>query len=159
MSANAGPVADTYPTSRARGTDGMPMARPRMRKIRVTAKDGNQPDCMAARPTISSWTSAANAANSTQPTMPRGLMSPMSPPRTARTAAPPVKSAKPRIRESRRALSSTVWAVVGSVSWTVATLVACAAASFRLRSRRPISRWTAWPRATMPAPTMTPCGM
>ena len=62
MSANAGPVAAEKPTSSASATGGNPISMPITSVMSATANAGNQPECIAARPTISSCTSAAIAA-------------------------------------------------------------------------------------------------
>ena len=48
----AGPVAAVNPTRRARGTGGNPRSIPITSVISATAKAGNQPECIAARPTM-----------------------------------------------------------------------------------------------------------
>ena len=62
MSAKAGPVAAENPTSSASAGTGKPTMMPIMRVMSATAKAGNQPECIAARPTMSSCTKAAKAA-------------------------------------------------------------------------------------------------
>ena len=62
MSAKAGPVAAEKPTSSASAAGGKPISMPMISVISATAKAGNQPECIAASPTISSCASAANAA-------------------------------------------------------------------------------------------------
>jgi hypothetical protein len=62
MSAKAGPVAAQNPHSTVSGTAGKPISMPSKSVIRANAKAGNQPACMAAIPTISSWANAATVA-------------------------------------------------------------------------------------------------
>ncbi|MOA33020.1 hypothetical protein D3C78_1542780 [compost metagenome] len=62
ISANAGPVAAVNPVSTHSASGGKPIRMPIIRVISATAKAGNQPECIAAMPTISSCTKAANAA-------------------------------------------------------------------------------------------------
>ena len=60
---------------------------PTIRKIRAVAKPGNQPECMAEMPTISSEAKAAKAAKSTQ-MMNMGMLISVSRPQTiAKTMA------------------------------------------------------------------------
>ncbi|MNN49506.1 hypothetical protein D3C81_1640340 [compost metagenome] len=56
MSAKAGPVAAEKPTSTASAVGGKPIRMPMVSVISATAKAGNQPECIAAMPTISSCT-------------------------------------------------------------------------------------------------------
>ena len=62
MSANAGPVEAENPTSSARAGAGKPISTPTASVTTATAKAGNQPECIAARPMMSSCSRAANAA-------------------------------------------------------------------------------------------------
>jgi hypothetical protein len=59
MSAKAGPVAAEKPASTTSASGGKPIRMPISRVMSATAKAGNQPECMAAMPTISSCTKAA----------------------------------------------------------------------------------------------------
>ena len=51
MSAKQGPVLETKPANTASAAGGKFMNRPRLTKITVTAKPGNQPENMAHSPT------------------------------------------------------------------------------------------------------------
>lgn len=62
MSAKAGPVAAVKPASTTRAAGGKPIMMPMIKVMRATAKAGNQPECIAAMPTINSWTNAATVA-------------------------------------------------------------------------------------------------
>src|SRR5262249_7339791 len=56
------PVAALKPTRRPSAIGGNPIRMPMISVISATAKAGNQPECIAAMPTSSSWMKAAKAA-------------------------------------------------------------------------------------------------
>ncbi len=137
MSAKAGPVAAVKPTSMASGSSGKPSSMPTTRKISAVANAGNQPACIAERPTTSSETRAARAAKTTKPAVATGDISATIPAMRASAAAATTYAAKPPPRARPNAPPPTVWGSEPA----------------RARTAHAIC-----PSATSPAPIMIPWG-